>query len=248
MCERDTFGGGTANPLSASASRAGSCGASRRSALRGERRRAEAEEALALAREPLAQPGRGLLHAPVLGEPPGELLGRLLRLELVELGALLGEQVPRLDLEQRRDEHEELAARVEVELVARRQVLDERDDDRRDVDLGRLELILEDQREEQVERALERVEVQLEIANRRRHAATLVGRVGRACRPERSSCAPAAPARRAAGQAGHERCERTYHVAPATTPMSDIQALIRRPTISCAGSTRSSSIQKRPKQ
>ena len=46
---------------------------------------------------------------------------------------------------------------------------DEGDDDVRDVDLGRLELLLEDEREEQVEGALERVEVQLEVANRRRH-------------------------------------------------------------------------------
>ena len=130
MCERDTFGGGTANPLNASASATGSCGASRRSALRRQRRRPEAEEAVALGGEPLAQPAGRLLHAAVLGEPPRELLGGLLRLELGQLGALLGEQVPRLDLEQRGDQHEELAAGVEVELVARRQVLDERDDDR----------------------------------------------------------------------------------------------------------------------
>jgi hypothetical protein len=48
--------------------------------------------------------------------------------------------VPRLDLEQCGDQHEELAAGVEIELVPCRQVLDERDDDRGDVDLGRLEL------------------------------------------------------------------------------------------------------------
>ena len=143
---------------------------------RRERRRAEAEEALALVREPLAQPGRGLLHAPVLGEAPCELLGRLLGLELGELGVLLREELARLDLEQRRDEDEELAARVEVDLVARGQVLDERHDDGRDVDLRRLELVLEDQRQEEVERALEGVEVQLEVANRRRHGVNLAGR------------------------------------------------------------------------
>ena len=214
---------------------------------RGERRGSEPVEAVALRREPLAQPGRRLLHPAVLGEPPGELLGRLLRLELVELGALLGEQVPCLDLEQRRDEHEELAARFEVELVSRRQVLDESDDDRCDVDLGRLQLILEDQREEQVERALERVEVQLEIANRRRHAATLVGGSDAlAARNAHLAHRGRRPGARPAGRS--ERCERTYHAAPATIPMSDIHALIRRPASSCAGSTRSSSIQKRPKQ
>src|SRR4029079_988755 len=47
---------------------------------------------------------------------------------------------------------------------------------RRDVDLRRLELILEDQREEEVERALERVEVQLEIPKRRRPGVNLAWR------------------------------------------------------------------------
>ena len=103
MCESDTFGGSTANPLSAPASADG--------LLRGEppldawreRRRAEPEEAVARLGQPLAQPGGGLLHAPVLGQPPRELLGGLLRLELGELVALLGEEVARLQLEQRGD-------------------------------------------------------------------------------------------------------------------------------------------------
>src|SRR6185437_7491867 len=86
MCERDTFGGGTASPLSASASCAASWCASRRS-VRGASG-AGPEEALTLLLEPLPQPGGGLLHAPVLGESPGELLGGLLGLELGELGAL----------------------------------------------------------------------------------------------------------------------------------------------------------------
>ena len=64
----------------------------RRLDLRRERRRAETEVAVALGREPLAQPRRGLLRAPVLGEPPRELLRRLLGLELGELGRLVGEE------------------------------------------------------------------------------------------------------------------------------------------------------------
>ena len=143
---------------------------------RGERRGPEAEVAVALLREPFAQPARSLLHPPVLRQPPCELLRGLLGLELGELGALVGEELPRLDLEQRGDEHEELAASVEVDPVARGQVLDEGDHDRRDVDLRGLELLLEDERQEEVERPLERIEVQLEIANRRRHGANLAGR------------------------------------------------------------------------
>src|SRR5690242_4852546 len=80
----------------------------RRLDLRCERRRAEAEEAVALGGQPLAQPGGRLLGAPVLGEPPRELLRGLLRLELRELGRLVREQRARLQLEKRRDEDEEL--------------------------------------------------------------------------------------------------------------------------------------------
>ena len=102
----------------------------------------EAEVALALGVDAFAEPDRGVLHAPVLGEPAGQLLGGLLGLELSELGSLVREEVPRLDLQQRRDQDEELAACVEVDLVAVGQALDERDDDLRHVDLGRLEASL----------------------------------------------------------------------------------------------------------
>ena len=135
----------------------------RRRDLRRERRRAEPEVAVALRREPLPQPLRGLLGAPVLGEPPRELLGRLFRIELRELGRLVREQRARLQLEQRRDEDEELAARLEVELLPLGQPLEERGDDAREIDVPQVELLLEDEREQQVERPLERVEVELEL-------------------------------------------------------------------------------------
>ena len=138
-----------------------------------ERRRADPEVALALLVEPLAQPDGGELHAPVLGEAPRELLGGLLRLELRELGLLVGEEVARLQLEQRRDEDEELAAGVEIELVALGEALDEGDDDPGHVDLGRLDRVLEQERQEKVERALEGIEVQLEIADGTGHGRTL---------------------------------------------------------------------------
>jgi hypothetical protein len=132
---------------------------------RRERRRAEAEEAVALLVETRREPRRGLLHPPVLGEPPRELLRGLLRLEVGELRLLVREQRARLQLEQRRDEHEELAAGVEVELVALEQPLDEGDDDPRDVHVGEVDLLLQHQRQEQVERAFEGVQVQLELAH-----------------------------------------------------------------------------------
>ena len=128
-----------------------------------ERRGPDAEVALALAGQPLGEPGGRLLHPPVLGEPPRQLLGRLLRLELGELRVLVREERPRLQLEQRGDQDEELPAGLEIELVALGQPLDEGDHDRGHVDLGRLELLLQDERQEQVERPLEGVEIQREV-------------------------------------------------------------------------------------
>ena len=111
-----------------------------------------------------------LLRAAVLGEPARQLLGRLLGLELGELGLLVGEERARLQLEQRRDQDEELAARVEVELVALGEVLDEREHDLGEIDLAQRQLVAEDERQQEVERPLERVEVELELADEgRRH-------------------------------------------------------------------------------
>ena len=95
-----------------------------------------------------------------------QLLGGLLRLELGELGILLGEERARLQLEQGGDQDEELAAGLEIELIAVGEPLDERDHYCGDVDLGRLELLLEDERQEQVERPLEGVEVQGQVEDR----------------------------------------------------------------------------------
>jgi hypothetical protein len=127
--------------------------------FRRERRRADAEVAVALGREPLREPAGRLLHPSVLGQAPCKLLRGLLGLELGQLRLLVGEERAGLQLEQRRDQDEELAAGLQVELLAFGQPLDEGHDDRGDVDLGRLELLLQHERQQQVERALERVEV-----------------------------------------------------------------------------------------
>src|SRR5438067_4299726 len=134
--------------------------------LRRESRRPDPEEAVALRGESLAQPGRSLLRAPVLREAPRELLGRLLGLELCELCVLVREEPARLQLEQRSDEDEELAARLEIELLPLREPLEERGDDAGEVDVAQVELLLEDEREQQVERPLERVEIELELPDR----------------------------------------------------------------------------------
>ena len=245
MCESETCGGSTAS-------------ASHRldeaqRLLRGEpplglgreRRRAEPEVAVALLVEPLAQPDGRLLHAAVLGEAPRELLGRLLRLELGELGLLVGEQVPGLQLEQRRDQDEELAAGVEIELVALGQPLDERDDDRGHVDLRRLDRVLEQQREQKVERALEGVEVQLEIADGTGHGRTLAPGSDAALRHRHRGSGR----RRARLRGGRpRRCESQNQTSPATHTSPETHVLTRRPRMWFAGSMRTSSIQKRPNE
>src|SRR5207237_5736097 len=100
------------------------------------------------------------------GEPPRELRGRLLGLGLCELCVLVGEEPARIQREQRSDEDEELAARLEIEPVPLREPLEERRDDAGEVDVAQVKLLLEDEREQQVERPLERVEVELELPDR----------------------------------------------------------------------------------
>ena len=187
-----------------------------------------------------------MLHAPVLRKAPGELLGGLLRLELGELGLLVGEQVPRLQLEQRRDQDEELAAGVEVELVALGEPLDERDDDPGHVDLGRLDRVLEQERQEEVERALERVEVQLEVTDGTGHARTLAP--GSDAALGHGHLRPCRWRRRAWLGASRAVARAQNQTSPATQASPETQVLTRRPRMSFAGSTRTSSIQKRPNE
>ena len=186
-----------------------------------------------------------MLHPAVLGEAPRELLGGLLRLELGELGLLFGEQVPGLQLEQRRDQDEELAAGVEIELVALGEPLDERDDDPGHVDLRRLDRVLEQERQEEVERPLERIEVQLEIADGAGHGRTLAPGSDAALRHGHLR-----PGRRrpAAARGRRRRCESQNQTSPATQTSPETQVLTRRPRMWFAGSTRTSSIQKRPNE
>ena len=134
---------------------------------RRKRRRAKSEVTRRL--EPFDEPLSGLLRAPVFGEPPRELLGRLLGPELGQLVGLLGEEPARLQLEERRDQDEELAARVEVELLAFGEPGHECDDDLGEVDVAQLELVAQDERQQQVERPLERVEVELQVVDREHH-------------------------------------------------------------------------------
>ena len=133
-------------------------------AARRKRRRPEPEEPVALAGQPFREPLGRTLDPPVFLKAARQLLRGLRRLEVLELGRRR-EEAARLELEQRRDEHEELPARVQVELLALREPLDEREDDPRDVDLDQRQLLPQNEGQKQVEWPLERVEVEVELAN-----------------------------------------------------------------------------------
>jgi len=167
-----------------------------RSPCRGKRGRAETEEAALRCGEPLGEPTRSVLHLPVDGQTPRELLGRLLRLELGELDLVACEQTARLELEECRDQDEELAAGVELEPFPPGEVGDERDHDLGQVDLGERELLAQDEGEQKVEGALERVEIELESADlgRRSHRAEASRASGRDCAGSPSAARPAADA------------------------------------------------------
>src|SRR5665647_2017647 len=100
----------------------------------------------------------------LLEEDVEEALGGLVGVEVLQLllDILLQKQA-RFHLEQRR----ELRGRVEVELAAVRKLQDVLGDDARDAHLPDVDLVLEDQRDEQVERPVEHVEVELERDGRR---------------------------------------------------------------------------------
>ena len=142
MCRRSIGGGVRSSPPSAWPSTAGSYARSAASTdTRAQRRRqrcAAVQERLALGVR-LGGPAARAAEARVLQHPLQQLLGGLGRPELVELfrHVLAGQHQPRLELEQRRDQDEELGRRLEVQLALGLEVVDVREHDLRQLDLGR---------------------------------------------------------------------------------------------------------------
>ena len=102
------------------------------------------------------QAGQVLGGAPVAAgvEQAGEqLLGGLVGREVQQLLVLARQHQPRLQLEQRRDEHEELGGDLEVELAAGLEVVEVGQDDVGQLDLEQVDLLAQDEGQEQVERA-----------------------------------------------------------------------------------------------
>ena len=115
-----------------------------------------------LGREPLAQVLRGAAVAVVLEHAREQLLGGLLRLEVDALLVLARQHQPRLQLEQGRDQHEELGGGLEIELAGALEVLDVGEHDLGQVDLEQVDLLPQDQRQQQVEGTVEDLEIEVE--------------------------------------------------------------------------------------
>ena len=127
----------------------------RRSARR-QRRRAEAGTPCSR-RAARAQAAAGAAEAARLEHPLQQLLGGLGGLQLVAAPrSSRGQHQPRLQLQQRRDQHQELGRRLEVELARGLQVVEVGEHDLGQLHLQQVDLLAQDQRQQEVERARRR--------------------------------------------------------------------------------------------
>ena len=96
----------------------------------------------------------------VLEQPREQLLRGLVRVEVEPLVLLGGQHQPRLQLQQRGDQDQELGRRLQVQLAPRLEPLDVGEHDLGEVDLEQVDVLVQDQRDEQVERPLEHIQVE----------------------------------------------------------------------------------------
>ncbi len=119
--------------------------------------------------------------APRLEHPREQLLGGFAGLEVVEVLVGAREHEPRLELEQRGDEHEELGRDLEVELAAALEVVEVGEHDVGELHLEQVDLLAQDERQQEVERTREDLEVELERGDGHRVQATGTPRRPTAC-------------------------------------------------------------------
>ena len=100
--------------------------------------------------------------ARVLEHPREQLVGRLLGRHVETVLLVAREHHAGLELQQRRDQYEELCRGLEVELAARLEVIDVGQDDLGQVDLEQVDLLAQYEREQQIERPLEDLQVEIE--------------------------------------------------------------------------------------
>ncbi len=127
--------------------------------------------------QPAEVPG-GRAVAARVEHPRKQLLGGCLGLD-VELLLLVAEQhQPRLQLQQRGDQHDELGGRLELELAARLEVVEVGEHDLGELQLEQVDLFAQHERQQQVERAREDVEIELELGDAHRAHRTVRSRRG----------------------------------------------------------------------
>ena len=107
--------------------------------------------------EPRVQHLRRVLERLAVEQPREQQVALLEpRQLLVEVDVVAaGQQAPRLQLDERRGDEQELGGRLEVEALHALDLRAERVDDARERDLPEVDLFLQDEMEEEVERALE---------------------------------------------------------------------------------------------
>jgi hypothetical protein len=128
-----------------------------------------------LGRQPVAQVPCRLAVAVILEHAREQLLGRFSGLELeTQVVVVGGQHEPRLELQQRGDQHQELGGGLQIELACPFHVLDIGEYDLGEGDLEQVDLLLEDQCQEEVEGTVEDLEVEVE----RRDIAQGAGRAG----------------------------------------------------------------------
>ncbi len=133
--------------------------------LRAPQRRRQRRAAVAhavLAGQARGQVVGGAAVAARLEHPRQQLLGGLAGLEIQQLLVVARQHEPRLELQQRGDQHEELRRDLEIELAARREVVEVGDDDLRELHLEQVDLLAQDERQQQVKRPGEDLEIELE--------------------------------------------------------------------------------------
>ena len=112
--------------------------------------------------QPLVHPAGGRAVARVLEHPREQLVGRLLGRHVESVLLVARQHHARLELEQRRDQHEELGRGLQVQLASGLEVVDVGQDDLGQVDLEQVHLLAQYEREQQIERPLEDLQVEIE--------------------------------------------------------------------------------------
>src|SRR3984957_6552338 len=121
--------------------------------------------------EQLQQMRRGRAIATRLQHPLKQLLGRLSGLDVEQLSAVLGDNQTRLQFQQRRDQHDEFSGGLQVKLAATLEVIEVGEHDVGQLKVEQVHLLAQDEREQQVERPTEDLQVEVECG--KRHASTV---------------------------------------------------------------------------